>query len=191
MDWTHWIQAQFQWKRKCLSVGLQVTGGQQCQPFQQVPDQGGSTEQSGIQNYYNYYTTFVLLQLRWCKNDAKYMVQDFLPPIQVPQSESLLLQLPSCFRASQWGGTDLNPRSISTDGSSSPAEKGQHMHINTFPPPSLLLELGALSPLSSHTPLAAGRTDLSLVAKHWKAGPFQPWVSTQTRCFLMLQIMTR
>lgn len=40
------------------------------------------------------------------------------------------------------------------------------MHINTFPPPILLLELGGLSPLSSHTPLAAGKTDLFLVAKH-------------------------
>lgn len=56
------------------------------------------------------------------------------------------------------------------------------MHIKTFPPPILLSELGGLSPFSSHTPLAAGRTDLFLVAKHQK-GPFQPWVPTQTRCF--------
>lgn len=96
------------------------------------------------------------------------MVQDFLPPskffrvshshLQTLGQRAAIVLIQSTGIFSVGIHADLNPRSISTDESSSPAEKGKDGHINTFVPSILLAELGFSVFSHFYTPLVAGKT---------------------------------
>lgn len=144
-------------------------GGSKISQFWEVPDWGGGTEQSGTQDYYYYYYyTLVFLQLRWFKNDASTWSKIFshLSSLEwaTPICRHLARELPSCSFSrlaffSVGIHVDLNPGSITTDESSSPAEKEKDRHIKTFLPSILLAELGFSVFSHFYIPLVAGKTE--------------------------------